>query len=319
LKNNPLVSVIIVNFNGKKHLEKCLDSLIKIDYQNYEVVLVDNNSTDESVEFVKKEYPSITIIKLNANYGFAEPNNIGAKNAKGDFFLFLNNDTVVNPNFISVMVNQLKKDSKIAICQSLLLKPNGNVDSSGDFIDTLGRSYSSKEKVSEVKKILNARGASMMVRKDAFWDLGGFDKHFFVSFEDVDLGWRAWIWGYKVVLLPDSIVYHTGSQTTKQSSLVRFHGVKNTLILRMVNFETFSAITCIFKFSWVIFLRKLFGISLVKDHECAPSLPSFRIILSGVLWVLKNIKYVSAKRKMVKSRRIRSTKYLLEEGLITKF
>jgi GT2 family glycosyltransferase len=315
----PLVSIIIVNYNGKTYLEECLSSLEKIDYKNYEIILVDNNSTDTSVEYVKNTYPSITIIKLNRNYGFAEPNNIGAKNAKGDYLLFLNNDTTVNPNFISEMVNVLEQDPQIAICQSLLLKPNGEVDSSGDFVDTLGRAYSSKNKENEVKKILSARGASMMVRKDSFWDLGGFDKRFFASFEDVDLGWRAWIWGYKIVLVPNSIVYHKGGQTVKQHlSEIRFHGVKNSLIIRLTNFETGLATTSIFKTLGVILFRKSFGLSLVEDHEEIFPLPSVKIILRGVMWVAKNFRYVLAKRKNVNSRRKRTTKDLLNLGLITK-
>jgi len=315
----PLVSIIIVNYNGKTHLEECLSSLEKIDYKNYEIILVDNNSTDTSVEYVKNTYPSITIIKLNRNYGFAEPNNIGAKNAKGDYLLFLNNDTTVNPNFISEMVNVLEQDPQIAICQSLLLKPNGEVDSSGDFVDTLGRAYSSKNKENEVKKILSARGASMMVRKDSFWDLGGFDKRFFASFEDVDMGWRAWIWGYKIVLVPNSIVYHKGGQTVKQHlSEIRFHGVKNSLIIRLTNFETGLATTSIFKTLGVILFRKSFGLSLVEDHEEIFPLPSVKIILRGVMWVAKNFGYVLAKRKNVNSRRKRTTKDLLNLGLITK-
>jgi len=270
-------------------------------------------------EYVKNTYPSITIIKLNRNYGFAEPNNIGAKNAKGDYLLFLNNDTTVNLNFISEMVKVLEQDPQIAICQSLLLKPNGEVDSSGDFIDTLGRAYSSKNKENEVKKILSARGASMMVRKDSFWDLGGFDKRFFASFEDVDLGWRAWIWGYKIVLVPNSIVYHKGGQTVKQHlSEVRFHGVKNSLIIRLTNFETGLATTSIFKTLGVILFRKSFGISLVEDHEEIFPLPSVKIILRGVMWVAKNFGYVLAKRKNVNSRRKRSSKDLLNLGLIKK-
>jgi len=314
----PLVSIIIVNYNGKTHLEECLSSLEKIDYKNYEIILVDNNSTDTSVEYVKNTYPSITIIKLNRNYGFAEPNNIGAKNAKGDYLLFLNNDTTVNPNFISEMVNVLEQDPQIAICQSLLLKPNGEVDSSGDFVDTLGRAYSSKNKENEVKKILSARGASMMVRKDSFWDLGGFDKRFFASFEDVDLGWRAWIWGYKIVLVPNSIVYHKGGQTVKQHlSEIRFHGVKNSLIIRLTNFETGLATSSIFKTLGVILFRKSFGISLVEEHEEIFPLPSVKIILRGVMWIAKNFGYVLAKRKNVNSRRKRTTKDLLNLGLIT--
>jgi len=319
MKKNPLVSVIIVNFNGKKNLEKCLESLMKVDYENFEVILVDNNSTDDSIEFVKNVYPSIMIIKLDKNYGYAEPNNIGAKNSKGDFYLFLNNDTIVNSDFINEMLDVLKQDSKIAICQSLLLNPNGDVDSIGDFMDNLGRAYSSRDKVSEEKKILSARGASMMVRKDSFWDLGGFDKNFFASFEDVALGLMAWIYGYKVVLAPKSIVYHTVSQTVKElSSEVQFHGVKNTLILRLVNFETSFALNCIIKLSFVSFMRRFFGISVIKDPEKTPPLPSIGIIFRGVFWVLKNTRYILARRRKINSRRVMSTKELFEEGLIKK-
>jgi len=132
--SSPKISVIIVNYNGKKLLENCLESLFKTDYNNFEVILVDNNSTDGSMEFVTKNYPKIIVIKLDSNKGFAEPNNIGAKIAKGEYLLFLNNDTVTTTNFISEMIKVLEKDEKIAICQSLLLKPDGNIDSSGDFL-----------------------------------------------------------------------------------------------------------------------------------------------------------------------------------------
>jgi len=316
--DNPLVSVIIVNYNGKHHLEKCLESLMKVDYEKYEVILVDNNSTDNSVEFVKNVYPSVIIIKLDKNYGFAEPNNIGAKIAKGDFLLFLNNDTKVNPNFIQEMVGVINQDPKIAICQSLLLKPNGEVESSGDFIDTIGRAYMSKEKVTEVKEILGARGACMMVRKNIFWELGGFDKNFFASFEDIDLSWRAWIWGYKIVLVPNSIVYHTGGQTVQLlRSEIKFHGVKNTLVLCFTNFE--APLNKIIKLFYVSLMKKSFGISVGTDYELARPLPSFGTVFRGLMWVLKNFKYVLVKRKKVNSRRARTTEELVQRGLITKF
>ena len=100
----PKVSIIIVNYNGKELLQKCLDSLLNVRYDNFEIILVDNNSTDGTVEFITKNHPSIIIIKLDSNKGFAEPNNIAAKLAKGEYLLFLNNDTIVTPNFISEMV-----------------------------------------------------------------------------------------------------------------------------------------------------------------------------------------------------------------------
>jgi len=317
--NNPLVSIIIVNYNGKNHLEKCLESIMKIDYNNYEIILIDNNSTDDSVEFVKNKYSSIIIIKLDKNYGFAEPCNIGAKNAKGDYFLFLNNDTVVQTNFITEMVALLKKDSEIAICQSLLLKFDGEVDSSGDFVDLLGRAYSSSDKVTEVKKILSARGASMMVRKDSFWDLGGFDIKFFASFEDVDLGWRAWICGYKVVLVPNSVVYHSGAETVKSIfPEIQFHGVKNLLVLRLVNFEIPYAITSSVKLFFLTLMSRCFETLARKKSKPVPPLPSIGITITGVIWVLKNLKYVLRKRRKVNLRRVRSTQDLMEMGLITK-
>lgn len=319
MKELPLVSIVIVNYNGMAHLEKCLSSLMECNYRKYEVILVDNNSTDSSVEFVQKNYPSVNVIKLDKNYGFAEPNNIGAKSAKGELLLFLNNDTITTPDFITELVNAAKENPGVAIFQSLLLKPDGSIDSSGDFIDTYGRAYSSREKISEIRPILSARGASMMVRKDVFWDLGGFDEKYFVSFEDVNLGLQAWICGYNVVAVPKSIVYHLGGQTMqKLDSLISFHGVKNTLILRLTNFEITFAMRGITVLFFVIMMRKFFGVSVIKDPEKISTLPSFKIILHDLVWILKNLDYVISKRRAINSRRIRTTKELVKMGLITK-
>jgi len=107
---NDRVSIIIVNYNGKVHLEKCIESLYKIKYQNFEIILVDNHSTDESVVFIQKKYPYIKIIPLDANYGFAEPNNTAAKIATGKYLLFLNNDTIVTNDFVEELVIIMNKD-----------------------------------------------------------------------------------------------------------------------------------------------------------------------------------------------------------------
>jgi len=318
MNKSPLVSIIVVNYNGKNQLEKCLESLVKINYDPFEIILVDNNSTDTSIEYVKNHYPSIIIIKLDKNYGFAEPNNIGAKNAKGDYLLFLNNDTLVDPNFLSELVKIAKKDSSISIFQSLLLKPNGEVDSSGDFIDILGRAYSSKDNTNNVRKILSARGASMMIKKDAFWELGGFDKNYFASFEDVDLGWRAWICGHKVVLVPSSIVFHEGGKTIENiSNEIMYHAVKNNLSLRLVNFEFSHAIKSIIKLFFVSVMRKLFGVSVISDPEPTKKPPPSRIILKGSWWILKNLGNILEKRRKLNSKRVHSTSDLLRMGLIT--
>ena len=181
MEQSPKVSIIIVNHNGLEYLQNCLETISKNSYKNYEIILVDNNSKDESVDFIKKKYSEIKIIQLNDNYGFAEPNNIGAKVAQGDLFYFLNNDTLLRNNSIQELVTVLS-NKKIEICQSLLLTPDGSVDSSGDFINISGFAFRSKKMETSVKPIFSARGASMMVKKEVFLKLGGFDPRFFASF-----------------------------------------------------------------------------------------------------------------------------------------
>jgi len=317
MNENPLVSVIIVNYNGRTLLEKCLQSLMKNTYQNFEVILVDNNSEDDSIEFVKNTYPSVIIIKLEKNYGFAYPNNVGVKNTKGDFLLFLNNDTEVTPNFLNELVKTAQKDSEIVILQSLLLRKNGDVDSCGDFIDNLGRAFHSKKIPEGVEPILSARGASMMVRKEKFVALGGFDEEFYFSYEDVDLGWRAWIWGYKVVLVPTSVVYHHSGKTVQQlrSELI-FHGVKNSIIICFVNFEFHIFLKSLLVMNFKIFTQKIFGISTTQESEDSIAFPSYKILLKGLFWVIRHYKYVLNKRKLVNLKRKRSTKDLRNLKLI---
>ena len=240
------------------------------------------------------------------------------KKATGEFLLFLNNDTIVKTNFISELVKVINTDSKIAICQSFLLKPNGEIDSSGDFVDTLGRAYSSRKKVSEVREILGARGAAMLIRKESFFDLGKFDKSFFASFEDVDMGWRAWLWGYRVVLVPSSVVYHTGGQTIKNiSDEIRFHGIKNTMVMNLANLESPLTLNRVLSIFYII-LRRKYSVNNSLNSEALVCFPSIKTTIRGLFWVLKNLKYVQNKRNKVNSRRIRTTKQLIELGLIIK-
>ena len=325
----PKVSVIIVNYNGKTLLEKCLESLVKVNYENFEIILVDNNSTDGSIELVTKNYPSIILLKLNSNKGFAEPNNIGAKIANGKYLLFLNNDTIVTPSFISEMVQVIENDKKIAICQSLLLKPDESVDSSGDFIDHLGVVYNSTKKTDEIREISSARGASMLIRKNIFDILEGFDEKFYVSFEDVDLGWRTWMIGYKVILTPKSVVYHVGGQTIKSKKPeIAFHGFKNQLAMKITNFEPPIAIrnTLLFFIRYGFRELKIWCDYKIKgttaltatDYENKiAEKPSFKIITKSILWVLSNPKYLLKKQRQIRFSRKVSTKALMKMNIIT--
>ncbi len=312
------VSVIILNYNGEKFLQDCLTSLSSITYDNYEVILVDNHSSDGSVDFVKQNFPSVKIKQLEQNLGFAEANNIGAGISKGNLLLFLNNDTKVTEGFLEPLVEAIKSENT-AICQSLLLKPDGTVDSAGDFMDQYGRAYNSKIIPKKTSPILGARGACMLVKKNVFDDLGQFDETFFVSFEDVDIGLRSWICGYKVVVVPDSIVCHLGSGTISQMKKeIQFHSTKNFLILRLANFETrFSFKSFIFLF-FELLARKLFNSSIIPEIEHNSPLPSSKIILKALFWIIKNYNYISNKTKKVNTKRVTTTNDLVKLDLILK-
>ena len=326
--SSPKVSIIIVNYNGKELLQKCLDSLLKVNYDNFEIILVDNNSTDGSVEFITKNYPSLIIIKLDSNKGFAEPNNVAAKISKGKYLLFLNNDTVVTPNFISEMVKVMETDKKIAICQSLLLKPDGSVDSSGDFIDHLGVVYNSKTKIDEIREVSSARGASMLVRSDIFEKLDGFDQKFFVTFEDVDLCWRSWILGYRVLIIPTSIVYHEGGITIKKiKSEIAFHGFKNQLAMKITNFEPILAMRNMMLFFGIYGIRELkiwldytiSGSTKLSSTEYEDNIapkPSFKVIAKSIFWVLSNYGYLLKKQRTINKNRVYSTTILKKMNII---
>jgi len=327
--NVPLVSIIIINYNGKSYLEKCLESIKKIKYDNLEIIVVDNNSTDGTMEFLAQNYPSIITLKLDKNYGFAKPNNVAAKIAKGDFLLFLNNDTEVTPNFLTELVQVLVGNDQIGICQSLLLKPNGEIDSSGDFIDTIGVVYNSKEPIDKIREISSARGASMIIRKELFLDLGGFDEQFFVSFEDVDLGWRTWIKGYKVVINPKSVVYHHGGKTHDSiKDEISFHGLKNQLSMKITNFEMKYSISSLLKFFIIFGIRELkilldykikgkTAMTSTKYEDTIAAKPNINAILKALFWIISNSKYLRNKRKKIHGYRKISTRELQKMNVLS--
>ena len=323
------LSIIIPHFNGSKILTDCLESLSKCTYKDVEILVVDNGSTDDSIKVVSEKFPAVIIITSDRNRGYAAGCNFGAQFAKGEYLLFLNNDTIVTPSFISEMVQVIENDKKIAICQSLLLKPDASIDSSGDFIDHLGVVYNSTKKTDEIREISSARGASMLIRKNIFDILEGFDEKFYVSFEDVDLGWRTWMIGYKVILTPKSIVYHTGGQTIKSKKPeIAFHGFKNQLSMKITNFEPSMAIrnTLLFFIHYgfrelkIWFDYKIKGTTTLTATDYENKIaekPSFKIITKSILWVLSNPKYLLKKQKQIRFSRKVSTEALMKMNIIT--
>ena len=246
------MSIIIVNFNGRKLIQNCLDSVLRTNSTNFEVIFIDNGSTDGSIEFVQnfaaKSSSRVRLIKNQKNLGFAEGNNVGIRDSSGKYIAFLNNDTIVNPNWLQSILALLEKDKQIGAVQSLLLAKDGlKIDSLGGTIDIFGTAEDrvvSMENLrrpanSQIEEIFSACAASMVVRKSVLEEVGNFDPNFFAYYEDVDLCWRIRLHGYAIVLDLNSIVYHIRSATSKKfgGQVFSFHLYKNQLAMLIKNYE----------------------------------------------------------------------------------
>ncbi len=219
----PSTSVIIVNLNGRALLADCLDALAAQDYprERVEIILVDNGSSDDSVPFVRASYPYVRVIEAGRNLGFAGGNNLGARSATGDYLALINNDARADPRWLRALVEVLEEQPEVACAASKILDQDGQrIDFVGPVMNLYGRSFQIDEGLpaapgsyDQQRELLAPCGGAMMIRRDVFWQVGGFDEDYVAYFEDLDLGWRLWLYGYKVLFVPDAIVYHRQHQT----------------------------------------------------------------------------------------------------------
>lgn len=300
----PLVSVVILNFNGKKFLNKCLFSVFNSNYSNFEVILVDNASTDGSIELAQENFSNgnLRIIRNSSNLGFAEGNNIGARSANGKYLVFLNNDTEVDSGWLEELVSVMESDYEIGVAQSkLLLSDRKTIDSAGDFINFYGYGWLRRHReedngqCNEMGDIFSGRGAAMIVQRQILMQVAYFDPIFFMLCEDVDLSWRIRLNGYKVVFIPRSVVYHLGSGTRrKHQNLVAssFYNTRNSLIMLIKNYNLRNLV--IYGTANVLFQSTLFFSSLLTSNRfCSLSR------LKGMIWILVHFKTIWKKRMQV--------------------
>lgn len=217
----PKVSVVIPNYNGEKYLKGCLDSLKLQDYIDFETIIIDNASKDSDYKWVKEEYKEIIFKRLDKNYGFSPAVNEGIKMAQGEYVLLLNNDTVLEKDFISQMVKAIEKDKRIFGVSSKMIAylDHTIMDDAGDEYTVLGWAYKHGdgkpvERFTKEKKVFSACAGAALYRKSVFEEMGLFDEDFFAYMEDVDVSYRARIYGYYNVYCPEAKVYHIGSATS---------------------------------------------------------------------------------------------------------
>lgn len=215
------VSVVIPNYNGKKFIKKCIDSLENQSYTDFETIFVDNGSLDGSRSYMKNNYPQIKFIPLDKNYGFSTAVNVGIKESKGEYVVLLNNDTQVQKDWLKTLVACIEKDPQIFSCSSKMIRYNERdlIDDAGDEYCILGWAKKrgdgkSVNLYSEDKQVFSACAGAAIYRKSIFLEIGFFDENFFAYLEDVDIGYRGNIYGYKNIYCSKALVYHIGSATT---------------------------------------------------------------------------------------------------------
>lgn len=215
-----MITIVIPNYNGNKYLKQCLDSVYAQDYKDYELIIIDNASTDGSYDWIK-EYKDIIYKRLDKNYGFSRAVNEGIKLAKGEYVLLLNNDTELCEGFLEEMLHVIENDYKIFGVSSKMIQYHDQhlIDDAGDEYTVIGWPYKRGDgrSISEFEKeerIFSACAGAALYRKEVFDTIGYFDESFFAYMEDVDISYRANIYGYKNVYAPKAKVYHIGSATS---------------------------------------------------------------------------------------------------------
>ena len=316
--NNLKVSIIIINFNGIKYLGPCISSIYESNYpkSSYEIIVVDNASEDRSIDFLTKNYPDVILVKLKQNLGYTGGNNEGVKHAKYDYYIFLNNDTIVDKNWLSELTTAIQIDNRIGLCASHIVSMDKKTSQyDGYLLHTLGGVIPGHRvgKLSNINVnfIGSVQGASFIIRKSVFHELNGFDGTYFMYSDEVDLSYRAWISGYDIIYAPKSIVYHKGggsSKNTSQSNMFKkrlnsslrvYYGNRNSLINIIKTYEIKDIIIGLL-FSFPIFALQAFF--LIKSRE-------FRLLISlfkAMIWPLIYIKIILINRKIVQKKRKRS-------------
>lgn len=232
----PIVSVIVLNYNGQRWLEGCLGALARQrGAPPFEVLLVDNASTDGSVALAAAHYPAVRVLRNGANRGFAGGNNTGAAAAAGRVLVFLNNDTVPEDDWLAALTRPMLDDSGAGLATSRLVFMSAptRIDSAGDGYLRAGGAFkhghgAPASEFARAREVFGACGAAFAIRRPLFEGLGGFDHRFFMVYEDVDLSYRARLAGQRCVYVPEAVVNHAGSATLgRVSAKAVYYGQRN--------------------------------------------------------------------------------------------
>lgn len=308
-------SVVVVNYNGRHHLEKCLPALARSSPPPGEVLLVDNGSADDSVAWARAHHPGVKVLPMGANLGFGEANRRGALEARGDLLVLLNSDTEVEEGWLAPLLAPLAEDPGIgATCSTLLLLDTPELlNGLGGGMSRLAYAFdhayrfpyapwSEESGAPRRHDVLFPTAASMAMRRTDFFDVGGFDPAFFMYHEDVDLGWRLWLLGRRVVVCRDSVVRHAFGGTSRVEKGLDWRlklGVRHAVRSILKNVEPFEAASVL---RWHAVLLARAG--------------AWRLLAHAAAWNLAHLPSTLRERRSIRRRAVLGTKELRARGLV---
>jgi O-antigen biosynthesis protein len=257
------VSIIIPNYNGQKYLGDCIDSLHHLDFprEEYEIIVVDNASSDNSVDFVCSMHPDVVLIQAQENLGFASGCNLGIKNSSGGYIVLLNNDTVVDTNWLKELVVVADCDKEVAITGSKLLFKHDpqKIQNATTFLTDRGDggdigTYQPDEgQYDTTREVMAVCGASMLIKRTLIEEIGALDEDFFAYYEELDLCYRARLYGKKIVFASKSVVHHVHAATSGEwSPFFTFLVLRNKLLIHLKNSHIGFLLKVLFLYAWQV-------------------------------------------------------------------
>ena len=309
--SNPLVSIIILNYNAGDLLLNCVDSVFKSTYSNFEVIVVDNISVDNSHIRCKEKFEKIQLIENKENLGYCEGNNVGIRNANGEFIVILNPDTIVEPNWLNHLMSAYTKFGEglyqpkfFSLNEKLVLQGTGNMLHIFGFGFARDKGKINEEKIESVEKIGYASGTCLFTSKIVLGKIGLLDSFLFLYHDDLDLGWRAAHLGIDSFYVPKSIIYHVESYSIKWSSRKFYWLERNRKYCLLTHYskKTYAkmlpTLLLVDFFVWFFYLSKGFvGAKIKADLD-----------------ILRNKKSIEKKYQELESKKI-----VPDEELVKKF
>ncbi|MGB7993069.1 glycosyltransferase family 2 protein, partial [Methanoregula sp.] len=252
----PLVSVVVVNFNGKKFLDDCLSSLARQTFRDFETILVDNGSSDGSAGYVREHYPFVMLVETGKNLGFAGGTNAGIHAAQGEFIFTLNNDTVADPHMLEEIVKPMQADLTVGMCGTKMVLPDGRIDSTGMCLSRSGAAWgrgiyeSDNGHYDTAEEIFGPCAGAALYRRSMLDQIGLFDEDFFAYHEDIDLAFRGRLAGWTCRYVPTARVVHVHGGTAEFGSDISvYYGNRN---LGWYVVKNFPSRTLIMSIPWNI-------------------------------------------------------------------